>query len=463
MKLCWVDSTLFRLAGTLGHLFRFSNSFEVMIKRASKIAAARSSYMPYPQCDIPALALVRQKFSANHIANVSSEVCKRLLDSGLGKKITNGDRVAITAGSRGMGRFLELLTGVVEAVKCAGGKPFIIPAMGSHGGATAEGQCRLLELLGISERSVKAPIHSSMKTIEVGTSKNGAIAHLDEFAAKAEGIIVLGRVQKHPENKAGVASGLLKMVTVGLGKQSGAQQAHSHGLWDSVKAVPRHTMSRAKILFGVAVVENAYRQPVLVDVVPPYYAAFRDADEKLLKLSLPHSAKLPFGKLDVLIVDELGKNISGTGMDLNVIGKWRVAGGERKPDFFRIVALSLTKGSMGNGLGIGLADFTTRRFLDEFDPAATYINLLTASEPGAMNTREGQFPLALQSDRAAIGVALYSALPNSTPRVCRVKSTAQLDELWVSAALLPEVKRNPKLEVISPAEPMPFNRNGNLF
>ena len=418
---------------------------------------------PFPVREIPALAKVVQSFPSQRIEDVPAETKERLLAAGLAKKVPQRARIAITAGSRGIGGFCELVLGVADAVRAVGGEPFIIPAMGSHGGATAPGQKQLLGLLGISEAVVKTPIHSTMETISLGKTKNGALAHLDKIAAGADGIIVMGRVIAHPENKEGIASGLLKMVTVGLGKQAGAQEAHSHGLWDSVKEVPRITLAKSKVIFGVAVVENAYRQPVMIEVIPGIYKAFREADEKLLKAAQPHAAGIPFDKLDLLVVDELGKNISGTGMDLNVIGKWRMNGGKHEPDFYRIVVLSLTKGSMGNGLGIGLADFTTKRFMAAYDPDATYMNLLTATEPGAMNTREGPLPLALASDREAIGVALYSALTGPKPRVCRITSTAKLDEFWVSESLLGEVKENSRLSVAEKAKELRFDRKGNLF
>jgi hypothetical protein len=422
-----------------------------------------SGYAAFQPKEIPKLVLVEQKLPTNHIENPRAEIRQRLLAAGLAKNISPGARIAITAGSRGIGGFVDLVAGIVDAIKSAKGKPFIIPAMGSHGGATAEGQTRLLGVLGISGKTVGAPVKATMETRTIGRSRSGAMAQLDKHAAAADGIVVLGRVKSHPENKAGIASGLLKMVTVGLGKQTGAQEAHSHGLWESVRAVPSLTLERSKVLFGVAVVENAYRQPVIIEVVHPSYRAFREADERLLKAAEPHAAKIPFDRLDLLVVDELGKNISGTGMDLNVIGKWRMAGGKQEPDFFRIVVLSLTEGSMGNGLGIGLADFTTKRFMDAYDPEHTYINLLTATEPGGMNTREGPLPLALDSDREAIEVGLYSALTSKRPRMCRIKSTACLDKFWVSEALLDEVNRESKLSILERPGALRFNRAGNLF
>jgi hypothetical protein len=379
------------------------------------------------------------------------------------RRVTNGRKIAVTAGSRGVGGFVPLLAGICDAVREQGGEPFIVPAMGSHGGAKVEGQVEILKRLGVDEDEIGAEIRATMKTWCLGTSETGAEAHVDAIAAGADGIIVLGRTKTHPENREGIASGLLKMTTVGLGKQIGAQEAHTHTLWDSVKAVPKITLAKAPIICGVSVIENAFRQPVVVEVVPPAYDAFREADERLLEISKGHVAELPFEKLDLLIVDELGKDISGTGMDLNVIGNWRMNGGEHKPDFYRIVVLSLTTASFGNGLGIGLADLTTRRFADEFDWYSTYVNLFTATEPRVMNTREGQLPLALDSDQEAIEAGLFSSLAFERPRICRIKSTAELDEFRVSESLRDEVENNEKLSFQSGFEPLPFDQKGNLF
>jgi hypothetical protein len=422
-----------------------------------------SAAMPYPRLPIPPCARVRRQFAADHVENPRAEVRERLLAAGLRNKVFPGARIAITAGSRGIGGFIDLVAGISDAIKAVGGKPFVIPAMGSHGGAVAEGQKEILRLLGVTEESVGAPILATMDTLELGKSESGAVAHADKLAIVADGIIVLGRVKTHPESAEGLASGLLKMVTVGLGKQVGAQQAHSHGLWESVRAVPKLTLAKTKVLFGVAVVENAYHQPVVIEVVPAAYDAFLEADERLLKVAQPHVARLPFKSLDVLVVEEIGKTVSGSGMDTNVIGTWRVKGGKRDPDFYRIVALSLTKPSLGNGLGIGLADFTTERFVRDFDPAATFVNLLTATEPDAMNPREGTLPLALPTDRDAIEVALYSALAKDKPRLCRIKSTARLDEMWISEPLLAEALAVPGTTLLEPPCPMQFDSGGNLI
>ena len=271
-----------------------------------------------------------------------------------------------------------------------------------------------------------------------------------------------GRVKTHDESVGELASGVLKMCTVGLGKQIGAQQAHSHGLWPSVRAVPKLQLARAKILCGVAVVENGYRQLCAIEVVPPTYEAFLEADMRLLRLAKTHLARVPFDDLDVLVVDELGKTVSGGGMDPNIIGLWRNSDAPHHPNYRRIVVLSLTHASLGNGLGIGMADFTTRRFAEAYDPAVSYINLLTATEPGG-NTREGPLPLVLPSDRDAMEVALFSSLAGDEPRICRIKNTTLLDELWVSEALVPGLKSNPALHVVDPASPVPFDSAGNLL
>jgi hypothetical protein len=416
-------------------------------------------HVPFPRCPAPKMSRVWQRqLDRERLADPRREVYDKLMAAGLREKVRRGARIAITAGSRDEANFLDMLNGAVAAVKDAGGEPFLVPAMGSHGSATAEGQTEILRRLGVAD-SVAAPISASMDTILLGKAENGAEAHVDRIAHEADGIVVLGRTQTHPESATGLASGLLKMTTVGLGKQRGAQQAHNHGLWKSICVVPRLHLAKTKILFGVAMVENSIHQAKLIEVVKPKYEAFLESDERLLKVSQAALATIPFDHLDVLIVDEIGKTVSGTGMDLNVVGSWRATGkGANKPEFKRIVVLSLTKGSLGNGLGIGMADFTTKRFMEEYDTAATYMNLLTATEPGT-TTREGPLPLALESDREAIEIAVYSALTNgNTARIVRIRNTALLEEMWVSENLLEEVSRNPNLSVVDRAA-IPFNYN----
>jgi len=408
------------------------------------------------------MARVRQDLPADHIGNPAHHVAEQLRSFGIHEKIRPRAKIAITAGSRGIGGLCDLLAGICSVVRACGGEPFIVPAMGSHGGATADGQREVLRRLGVSEEALGIPVRSTMETHTIGAAENGATAHIDRFAAEADGIIVLGRTKTHPESDAELASGLLKMCAIGLGKQTGAHEAHSHGLWASVRAVPKLQLGKSPILCGVAVVENGYRKPCEIEVVPASYDAFLESDMRLLKKAKQHLTKIPFDELDLLVVDELGKTVSGAGMDPNIIGHWRNSDAPHEPNYKRIVVLSLTNASLGNGLGIGMADFTTERFVNSYDPAVSYVNLLTASEPGG-NTREGPMPLALPSDREAAEVGLFSALPGPAPRVCRIRNTACLDELWISDSLVEQAKRHPKLQVLEEAAPLPFDERGNLF
>ncbi len=418
--------------------------------------------MPLPRQAIPKMALIRRHFAEDHVADVRAETRARLLAAGF--NALPGQRIGITAGSRDMGGFVELLRGIADAIRFFRAEPILLPSMGSHGRATAEGQTEVLRRLGVTENSIGAQLIATMETVELGTSESGAVAHLDQAASQLDGIIVLGWTKAHPESTEGIASGLLKMTAVGLGNQPGARQIHSHGLWESVRAVPQVTLARAKVLFGVAVVENAYRKPVIIEVVPATYEAFLEADQRLLRESHRYFATLPFEHLDVLVIDHFGKNIAGTGMHPSVVGRWRFgAAGERRPDIRRIVPLSLTPESLGNGIGVGCADFTTTRFANEYDAWATYINVVTASEPDGMNTREGPLPLALPNDREAIEVAMASALAGDRARVCRIESTAHLEQFWVSEALLEELAGRPDIDIIQSARELPFDPNGDLL
>jgi hypothetical protein len=416
-----------------------------------------------PRTSAGPLARVSQRLPDGGLADPRRHVREKLAASGLLAGLARHGSVAITAGSRGMGEFAAILSGVADAVRDAGGEPFLVPAMGSHGGATAEGQAEILRRLGVRPDTVPAPVRAGMETDPLGAAATGAVAHIDRIAHRAQGVIVLGRVTLHPESDSALASGLLKMLVVGLGNQNGAREAHSHGLWDSVREVPRITLARARILCGVAVVENAWRRPVCIEVAAPRYQDFLRTDRRLLEVARANFARLPFDALDLLVVDRLGKDVSGSGMDLNVIGSWRVSGGKRAPDFRRIAVLSLTSGSLGNGLGIGLADTTTQRFARSFDAAATWVNLLTASEPGVLNTLEGKLPLVLPCDRDAIEVALHSSLAGPRARICRIRSTADLGQLWCSEALLDEVRRSPSLQLEEPPAPWPYDAGGNLL
>ncbi|MDP9382027.1 MAG: hypothetical protein M3Q29_18165 [Chloroflexota bacterium] len=331
--------------------------------------------------------------------------------------------------------------------------------MGSHGGATAGGQAEILEGYGITEEVMGCPIRATMDTVRLGRAENGAGVHYDRYAHEADATIVVGRCKTHPILHEGNGSGLLKMTTIGLGKQRGAQEAHSHGLAESVQAVPKVALEKGNVILGINVVENGYRQPYHIEVVEPQ--EFWESDRRCLEKARAFVARVPFDCLDVLVISYIGKDVSGGGMDPNVTGFWRAEGeGERVPDYKRIVVLDLTEQTRGNALGIGQADFTTRRLVEKIDHRATTINMLTAaSRDGRLI--EAAVPIALESDREAIEVALRAAVPEAPPRVCWIRSTDDLGEMWVSEALLPEVRQSPQLELLGELGAWPFDETGN--
>ncbi len=416
--------------------------------------------MELPRMELPAIVKIRQALPPDHIADIAADVQRQLDAAGLKSMLSADQSVAITAGSRGMGGFQEILAAIVAAVKACGAEPFLIPAMGSHGGATAVGQVAILHGYGITEESIGCPIRATMETVCLGTAENGAAVHYDRYAYAADATIVVGRCKTHPILHEGNGSGVLKMTTIGLGKQTGAQAAHAHGLAESVQCVPKVALAKGNVILGVNVVENGYRQPYHIEVVPPQ--DFWAADRRCLELARAFVARVPFAALDVLVVSFIGKNVSGGGMDPNITGLWRAEGaGARVPDFKRIVVLDLTGETQGNALGIGQADFTTRRLVAKIDHHATAINMLTAaSRDGRLI--EAAIPLALESDREAIEVALRAAVPEGPARICWIKNTDELGEFWVSEAVLPDVHQNPQLAVLGEPMPWPFDAVGNL-
>ncbi len=272
--------------------------------------------------ELPRVARIRQLLPRDSLNDIEGTVRSGLQALHLGPRIGKGKRVGITAGSRGMGGLQAVMGAIIAEIKAEGGQPFIIPAMGSHGGATPEGQAAILACFGLTEKNMGVPIEASLETIVVGQGRNGYQAHYARSAHEADAVIVLGRTQVHPnlkagENSDGVASGLLKMVMIGLGKQAGAQSAHHHGLAESILEMPEF-LPHTNIVAGIAVVENAFREPCRIEVVPP--AEFKAADQRLLKVAQTYVGQIPFQDLDVLVCDQMGKTVAGSGLDPNVIG-----------------------------------------------------------------------------------------------------------------------------------------------
>jgi hypothetical protein len=391
----------------------------------------------------------------DRVDDVGEAVRRELARVGLSQRIGRGAHVAITAGSRGIADIPLVLRTLVDEVRKLHGEPFIVPAMGSHGGATAEGQRHLLAEYGITEASVGAPIRASMETVELGQLPSGARVYFDAEAFRADATIVVNRVKAHTAFRGEIESGLCKMTAIGLGKQPGAEQTHAFGLRETIPAAAALSLDKSNVVAGVALVENAEHELAVVRAARP--TEFIETDRELLKTANAYLPRVPFDHLHVLVVGWLGKNLSGSGMDYNVVGMWRRIGGEPVPNFERIVVLDLTDESDGNGLGVGIADFTTRRLYDKLDFPKMYLNGLISGALAAIKV-----PIVLESDRQAIEVALHSVGHGADARVAIVHNTLQLDELWVSEALADEVANDARLEALGTARELEFLEDDRL-
>ena len=405
---------------------------------------------------LPKLTRVRQTFDTTRLEDAAVAVAAGLKSVPLVSKIKPGARIAITAGSRGIHNLVEMTRAAVDTVKALGGQPFVVPAMGSHGGATDEGQKSLLAELGISEAAMGCPVVSSMQVEEIGRTPSGHPVYLDRNALHSDGIIAINRVKLHTVFRGDVESGLCKILAVGLGKHKGAQQIHRVGVQPFLVETARVVLAKAPILAGIAVLENSRDETMEIHVVPA--ERFESTDVALLKRVWQLFPRVPFDPLDVLVVDEMGKNISGTGMDTNVIGiGGRVAGKMTMgaPFVSAIVVLGLTPETHGNANGIGLADLTTRRVVDSIDYKSTYTNVMTTRLWAA-----GRLPLILETDREAIEAAV-GEIPLEHVRFVRIRDTLHLEELEISEALLPEA-RKAGLTVLGEPQLFEFDDRGSV-
>jgi hypothetical protein len=407
---------------------------------------------------------IRQHFERPRVEDVPGAVAATLDRLSLGQRIRPGHTVALTAGSRGIANIPLILRATADYLKKLGAKPFLVPAMGSHGGGTAEGQRHILESYGITEEFVGVPLRASMEVVEVGTTPEGWPVVLDRHASQADHIGVVARVKPHTGYHGPVESGLLKMMMIGLGKHAGALAYHRLLLeqpYDQVvRSVGRTMLAKAPVAFGLAVVENGYDETAALEAVAP--EAFEQREEQLLTRAKRLLARLPLQEADLLIIDEIGKDISGSGMDTNVVGRKRAfrmqPPPEGQPSVRLIFVRGLSEHTHGNAAGIGLADFTTTRLVKAMNYQATVINCLTAGYP------EGAFlPVHFASDREVIDAAL-KIIGTRRPeegRVLHVRNTLALEELEVSEACLAEPRRT-EFTPLGPPRPLSFDANGNL-
>jgi hypothetical protein len=412
----------------------------------------------------PHMIRVKQAFKTTPIKDIPGTVHSELAKLGLEETITPGSTVAITAGSRGVANIATVLSAVVEELKKIGAKPFIVPAMGSHGGATPEGQKMVLKKYGITEEAMGCPIKSSMEVVEIGSTPDGLPVFLDKHASEADHIGVVNRVKPHTDFKASIESGLMKMMTIGLGKQKGADLYHrgvvQYSYYQIVVSVGREVIKRSPVAFGLALVENQMDETALIRAVPP--GEIEETDRKLLRTAKRLMPRIPFDSMDILIVDQIGKEISGAGMDPNVIGRHVVpfAKVPPRPKILRIFVRDLSPDSYGNGIGIGMADFTTRRLVDKMDRTPTYMNCITGCTP-----ESARIPVYFDSDREVMDAALRSLglVEPENARIVHIADTLRLEEMEISEAMEAEAEKIQNVSLIGKPHSIAFDGEGNLI
>ena len=405
----------------------------------------------------PKIALIKQKFKAPVVEDIPGEITKQLSKLQLASKVKKGDSVAITSGSRGIANIDLITKKVIDELKNLGANPFIVPAMGSHGGGTAEGQTDVLKKYGITEETMGVPVKSSMDVIEIGRSEYGIPVYLDKNASQADHVVVLNRVKVHTRFTGSIESGIVKMLLIGLGKREGATMYHrainQYSFDQIIKSVAPIILSEVKILFGLAILENAYDQVAKIEAMRP--DEILRIEPKLQEESIGLLARLPFSLPDLLIVDEMGKDLSGTGMDTNVIGKKvQPASGAA-----RIFVRDLTSKSHGNACGIGLADFTTQKLVDKIDHHSTYVNCITGQRP------EGaKIPMTFKTDKEAIEAALATSgrINIDDASVMWMKNTLALEKVIVSDGFGKEIEARDDIEQLTQFKEMEFDSTGNL-
>jgi hypothetical protein len=404
---------------------------------------------------------VRQNFPRPVVRDIPGTVKARLAASGLPVKA--GDTVAVGAGSRGIANIATIVGATVDYLKELGARPFVFPAMGSHGGGTPDGQLSVLAHYGITKTTMGCPVRATMDVVQVGEAL-GLPVWLDRFAAEADWIGLVNRVKPHTDFKGSIESGLFKMMTIGLGKYKGAIQYHranvQHSYERVITTVGREMLAKARIGFGLGIAENGYDETAEIQAFNA--ANLEEGERRLLKTAREWMARLPFSSIDVLIVEEMGKNISGSGMDTNVIGRPTNPHEPfpNDPRILWIVVLDLTEESYGNATGIGNADFTTRRLVDRIDMKPTLINCITACSPGM-----AKVPATYETDREAVETAFscIGLTPAEQARVVHIKNTLMIGELKVSEAYASEARTRTDLTVIGDLTPLAFDVAGRLL
>jgi hypothetical protein len=408
----------------------------------------------------PRVMRIRQRLEVPEISDVAAHVRQELRSVGLASRVPSGARIAVTAGSRGISSLPEVLLTLGEELRVIGAEPFVVPAMGSHGGATPRGQLEILESLGVTEGSVHMPVRSSLEVVQVGELPTGMPVYMDKFAKEADGTVLVNRVKPHSPWSRDVGSGLLKISSIGLGKQKGCSTIHSYSvddwraLYSNIREYAKVVIEKAPVLFGIAVIDNAFARPGKIVAVGS--EDIPDVEPGLLEDAARLNGRLPFRDLDVLIVDRIGKNIAPDGFDMLVIG--RPGGGP--PKIKRIIALDVTDESHGNAIGICHADFTTRRLASRIDYRALHMNALSSMDPNG-----AKIPIIADTDRDALDMALSTIGPVSAEqaRLMRISDCIHLDEMYISEALARDVAGRSDLEPLSDLQPLHLDEEGSLL
>jgi hypothetical protein len=402
----------------------------------------------------PLMIRIKQNFNTNSIKDIRAAVRSELARIKLLEIIAPGNSVAITAGSRGIANIATILAEIVRELKKIGAKPFIVPAMGK----------KILEHYGVTEEATGAPIKSSMEVVEIGITPDGVPVLMDRNASQADHIIVFNRVKPHTDFKGEIESGLMKMMAIGLGKQKAADHYHNVfmrlGHYHVLTSVAREIIQKCPIAFGLAVVENQRDETEIIQAIPANQ--IEETERELLIKAKALLPQIPFDPIDILIVDEMGKDISGTGMDQNVIARTVIPYHQvpTTPKITRIFVRDLSAGSEGNATAIGIADFTTKRLVDKIDRQATYMNAITSSCPEAV-----RIPPYYDIDRDVIDTALNTIgdIEPAKARIVHILNTLKLEEMMISEAMLPEAEQMDNVSVISSPGQMEFDAHGNLI
>src|SRR4051812_26853673 len=411
---------------------------------------------------LPPLARVRQSIPQPHVEDIPGTIRRLVLESRIRERVPAGGSIAVGVGSRGINGIATMARATVDALKEVGYRPFVVAAMGSHGGATADGQRELLAGYGVTDEAMGVPVKTDMESVVLGTNPVGLPIFFDKNAHQADGVVLVNRVKPHTDFRSTHESGVLKMLVIGLGKREGASQVHKLGLRgvkEVLPAVGRFLVENTRFALGLAVIENAHDVPA--EIVPLEPETILQVEPVLLEKARGLMGRLPFDQIDVLIVGELGKNYSGAGMDPNVIGRLMV---ETQPDFerpvvTRLAVLDVSEESHGNIVGVGFADLTTERLVAKLDPEPFRINVLTSCF-----LERARIPITLPTDRDVFQAALETCwrIDPSEARVVVIPNTLELNTLWVSPALDAEVRDHAHLELETDYRPIPFSTEGNL-